>query len=118
MRNFINYFILFVIMKLVYHHDLPKGVSYKKLDNFLEELQKTHSDKISNPKHHWNSGHTQMYFSVGIMGFNTQGTIYLEKDKITLEAELPFLAAIFSRKIKEMIGTQLDALLSDAPQKS
>ena len=105
-------------MKLVYNYDLAKSIPFKRIDNFLEELKKTYSDKISNPKHHWNSDHTRMYFSVGIMGFSTQGIIYLKKDKITLEAEIPFLAVIFSRTIKEMIGKQLDALLSDAPQKS
>lgn len=116
MRNFINYFILPLSMKLVYNYNLAKSISYKKIDNFLEELQKTYSDRISSPNHYWNSSHTQMYFSVVIMGFNTKGTIYLKKDKITMEAEIPFLAVIFSRTIKEMIGKQLDALLSSAPQ--
>ncbi|MBU0629271.1 MAG: polyhydroxyalkanoic acid system family protein [Nanoarchaeota archaeon] len=99
-------------MKLVYQHNLPNKVSYKKIDCFLTELQKRYSDKISSPKSHWNSDYTQMDFSVGIMGFSTQGKIYLKEDKIILELELPFVLSVFSKKIKEMIKQQFEALLS------
>lgn len=103
-------------MILIYNRNLPNPVSSKKIDNFLAELQKTYSDKISNPRHYWNPDHTHMFFSVGIMGTDTHGKIHLEKDKITFELEIPFLLSLFSKTIKEMIAKQFDSLLSTSPQ--
>ncbi|MFH2028546.1 MAG: polyhydroxyalkanoic acid system family protein [Nanoarchaeota archaeon] len=99
-------------MKIEHKHNLPIDVTYTRINKLLHELQDQYSDKISDPHKRWNSSHTQMDFSIEIMGFKTYGQIYLKKHLVILEGKLPFMAIIFSGKIESMIKEKFDELLS------
>jgi len=99
-------------MKIDYRHDLTSEEAYERINSLLENLQKKHSDKISNPKTNWNSNHTQMAYSMEIKGFKVEGQVRLDNNQITLEGKLPGPAKLFSGKIKKMVKTQLDESFS------
>ena len=99
-------------MKIDYAHKLSNDEAYNRITNLLQELQKQYADKISNPRTSWNKNHTQMDFSIKVMGFNTEGQVYLRQGQVTLEGKIPFMARPFSGKIERMIKEKLEDLLS------
>ena len=99
-------------MKIDYQHNLTSEEAYRRINNLLVDLQRKYSDKISNPKTSWNPEHTQMDYSMEIMGSKTKGQVHLKDCQITLEGKLPFMARMFSRKIEEMVRKQLEDSLS------
>lgn len=99
-------------MKIDYWHDLTSKEAYERINGLLANLQKKYSDKISNPKTTWNPEHTQMDYSIEIMGFKTEGKVHLRGSQITLEGKLPGIAKMASGRIKKMIKTQLDESFS------
>ncbi len=99
-------------MRINYQHKLPHEEAYGRINTLLARLQEQYSDKISNPQTRWNQDHTQMDFSVEIMGFKTNGQVYLRNGQITLDGKLPFLARMLTGRIESMIKKQLEGLLS------
>jgi len=99
-------------MKIYYQHNLTSEEAYRRINNLLLNLQKKYSDKISNPKTSWNSEHTQMDYSMEIMGSKIKGQVHLKDCQITLEGKLPFMAKMFSGKIEGMVKKQLEDLFS------
>lgn len=99
-------------MKIVYNHGLKAEEAYNRIDNLLKNMAEKYADKISNPETRWNSDHSEMDFGVKVMGFGTNGKVYLEDGKITLEGKLPFAARIFKGKIENMVKEQLEELFS------
>ncbi len=95
-------------MKIDYQHNLTNEEAYKRINNLLLDLQRKYSDKISHAEKSWNPEHTQMDYSMEIMGFKTEGKVHLRDCQITLEGKLPGIAKMISGKIKKMIKTQLD----------
>jgi hypothetical protein len=99
-------------MILEYKHGLGKIEAYKRIDSLLDEMQKNYESRISNPRRKWNKNKDEMSFSLEIMGNYVFGRAYLEDHKITLEAEIPTIAMMFSSKIEDIIRQQLDKELS------
>ena len=99
-------------MKIDYRHDLTSEEAYERINNLLVDLQRKYSDKISNAEKSWNPEHTQMDYSMEIMGSKIKGQVHLRDCQITLEGKLPFMAKMFSGKIEEMVRKRLEDLFS------
>ena len=77
-KNFINLLFWQSNMRIDYSHNLEREEAYQRISNLLLDLQRQYADKISNPKARWNQEHSQMDFSMEIMGFSTSGQVYLK----------------------------------------
>lgn len=99
-------------MRMEYKHKLDKKEAYKRIDTLLEAMQDKYSEFIAEPNKKWNSSKDEMKFSVSIMDNYVEGTVYLKDKKVVLEAELPFMARMFSSKIESIIKEQLDKKLA------
>ncbi len=99
-------------MRIEHKHNLTNEEVYRRLQGLLSDLQEQYADKIKNLQSQWNQDNTQMDFSVEIMGFRSQGRVYLLDKKVILEGNLPLMARMFSGKIESMIKARLEALLS------
>jgi len=99
-------------MKIDYQHNLTNEEAYKRINNLLLDLQTKYSDKISNAEKSWNPEHTQMNYSMEIMGSKIKGRVHLRDCQITLEGKLPFMAKMFKGKIEHMVKEQLEDLFS------
>ena len=82
------------------------------MDNFLKDITTQYADKIRNPQTKWNLNHTQMDFSIEVMGLKTNGHVYLKDGLVTLEGKVPLMARMFSGKIEEVIREKIEDLLS------
>jgi len=99
-------------MKIDYQHNLRLEDTYAKINTFLTDLQEQYSDKISNVKTSWNLNRTHMTGSMELMGCKTRGTIVLTDGQVTLEGTVPFYLSFFRNKIKKIVTTKLEDLLS------
>lgn len=99
-------------MKIDYKHGLTPEEAYGRINNLLSELKSQYADKISDHQSSWNSDHTQMDFSIKVMGFSAKGQICLGEGQVTLEGKLPLMARMFKGKIERMIEKQLVDILS------
>lgn len=99
-------------MEITYEHTLSQRVAYTRINNLLDRLQEEYGAQISDPHREWNSRHTQMDFSVQILGAQTQGQVYLEPGHVRIEGTVPGIAKLFSRRIEKMIRKQLEDLLA------
>ena len=99
-------------MKIGYPHNLTNEEAYNKINDLILDLRIKYSDEISNEKKSWNEEHTQMDYSMKIMGIKIKGKVHLSDSKITLEGKLPFVAIPFSKKIENRIRKQLEESFS------
>ena len=99
-------------MKIEYNHNLGKEEAYNRINNLLNKLQDQYKDMISDPQKTWNSTKDEMDFIVNIKGYHLSGKVYIKDKQIVLEGKLPFVARMFSGKIKGIIKEKLETLLA------
>ena len=99
-------------MKIEYPHHLSKEQSYYRITKRLAELERAYADDIDTFETKWEADHSRMSFNFEVMGFSTQGHLYLKDNHLILEGELPLLARLFSSKIEEMVKENLDDILT------
>jgi hypothetical protein len=90
-------------------HNLPQEEALKRIQNLLTETRKEHGDKISDLTEKWNGNTGE--FSFKAMGFAISGTLIVNENTISLDAELPFAASLFKGKIQELITERAEKLL-------
>ena len=99
-------------MRIDYKHSLSLDEAYNRIADLLQSLQRQYADKVIDPQTIWNPDHTEMGFSMKIMGFKTEGQVDLKEGQITLEGKVPWAARPFSGRIETMIKKRLEELFS------
>jgi hypothetical protein len=99
-------------MKIEHQHNLTNEEAYKRINGLFSGLQKQYGDKISSSQIKWDVPHTQMDFTLAIMGLETNGTVCLKKSLVVFDVEIPLMARMFSGQIESMVKEELEKALS------
>ena len=89
---------------------LGKEKALTKLQGFSDTLREKYQDKISDLEQSWEED--RLDFSFKVMGVKIAGGLTVEEEKVLVEGDLPFSAAMFKGKITSGIEEQLGKLLT------
>ena len=97
-------------MRIEQSHNLTIDEAKKRIQNLLTNLQKEHSDKISNVDMIWVTKN-KMEYNMSIMGSGVTGQIILENNLVIIEGNVPLRYIMFSSVIENIIKQELVKLL-------
>jgi len=105
------------MMHIERKHNVGKQAAIQKIDAFLDELARREFSggfTVSEVSKDWTDNVMNLSFKVkkGFLGAKISGVIQVNEDSVTLDLELPALAAmvVSEDKVRETIGKALDPL--------
>lgn len=88
---------------------LGKEKAAERLHGFSETLRRKYADQLSDFQQAWDGDRSDFSFSA--MGFRVTGSLTIEEERVLVEGDLPFAAALFKGRITGAISEQLSKLL-------
>ena len=89
---------------------LGKEEALNRLQGFSDKLREKYQDQISDLEQSWEGD--RLDFAFKTFGIKIAGALTVEQEKVLVEGNLPFSAAMFKGKITSGIEEQLGKLLS------
>jgi len=90
-------------------HSLGKEEALRRLQGGLAETMRLLANKVVLVENAWTDNRAN--FSVRAVGQTVTGTIEVEADVVRLEAQLPWLLAMFAERVKTYIASRGTLLL-------
>lgn len=90
-------------------HTLGQEAAVKRLQGFSEKIQQQHADKIKDFEQQWDG--ERLSFAFKTLGLRIEGRMTVEPDKVRVEGDLPFAAAMFKGQLTGAIQSQLERLV-------
>lgn len=97
-------------LKVSIHHHLPKDEAISRIKELFTTLKHEQKDKISNVKEDWKDGTGTIHFTA--QGFELSAIIAVHRSSVDIDAKVPFAVYLFKGKIKEVIKTKAEEVLS------
>ena len=91
-------------------HNLPQQEALTRIQGLLGQLRKEQAGTISDVNETWNGNEGEFSFSA--KGFDLSGKITVEKNKVSINSQLPFALSFFKSKIGDVIREKAGELLS------
>ena len=91
-------------------HQLGRDAARRRVEQFLEAVQRDYAAQISNVQGAWTGD--QLQFSLVAMGLAIRGTMVVEESAVQVSGPLPLAAALFRGRIEQTIRDELQKLLS------
>ena len=91
-------------------HQLGREAARKRVDHFLEGVQRDYAGLISNVQGAW--ADDQLQFGLTAMGLAISGMLKVEESAVQVSGPLPLAAALFRGRIEQSIREELEKLLS------
>ncbi|MGH7767583.1 MAG: polyhydroxyalkanoic acid system family protein [Candidatus Binatia bacterium] len=91
-------------------HRLSQAEAVKRIRGLLENVKTEFADKVSDVHEEWN-GNTGT-FSFSALGFPVSGVLTVTPSEVEISGDLPFLAAVYKKKIESTIREQAESLLA------
>jgi len=98
-------------LKVSVHHHLPKEEAISRIKKLFTNLKHEQKDKISHVKEEWNDGTGTVHFSA--QGFDLSAIVTVHRSTVEIDAKVPFAVYIFKGKIKDVIKTKAEEVLSN-----
>ena len=97
-------------LKVTVHHHLSKDEAITRIKKLVSNLKHEQKDKISNLHEEWKDGTGTLHFSA--QGFDLSAVVTFHHSSIDIDAKVPFAVYLFKGKIKEVIKTKAEEVLS------
>jgi hypothetical protein len=97
-------------LKVNIHHHLSKEEAVSRIKKLFTNLRHEQKEKISNVKEEWKDGTGTIHFTA--QGFDLSAIIAVHRSSVDIDAKVPFAIYLFKGKIKEVIKTKAEELLS------
>ena len=97
-------------LKVSIHHHMPKEEAISRIKKLFTSLRHEQKDKISNVKEEWKDGTGTIHFSA--QGFDLSAIVAVHRSSVDIDAKVPFAIYLFKGKIKDVIKTKAEELLS------
>jgi hypothetical protein len=91
-------------------HQLGREAARKRVDHFLEGVQRDYAGQISNVQGAWAGD--QLQFGLTAMGMAISGVMIVEESAVQVSGPLPLAAALFRGRIEQTIRDELQKLLA------
>ncbi len=91
-------------------HQLTKDEALRRIKQLLEKLQLEQKSIVTNVQEKWIGDTGDFKFTA--KGYDLAGNIHVQDSNILLEATIPFAVSLFQGKIKKMISSKAQELLS------
>lgn len=97
-------------IKVSVPHKLGQEEATRRLKNFIQEMREQYGSQAKNVQETWNGNTGQ--FSMDVMGMTLRGTLNIEPDQASMEADLPMAAMMFKGKIESQVRDKMGSLLA------
>ena len=97
-------------IKMDVPHQLGQEEASNRLKGLLEKVRDRYGNQVSNLNESWDNN--TLTFSFKTYGFDINGNVAVESDKVELEGGLPFAAVAFKGKIEQTIREELEKVLT------
>jgi len=97
-------------LKVSIHHHLHKDEAITRIKKLFTNLKHEQKDKISHVKEEWHDGISTIHFSA--QGFDLSAIVTVHRSSVDIDAKVPFAVYLFKNKIKDVIKTKAEELLS------
>lgn len=91
-------------------HTLGRETALERVQMFSDKIQARHADKIKEFTQSWEGD--RLAFGFKTMGMKIEGGLEVSEDKVRVEGDLPFAAAMFKGQLTGAIQEQLLKLLA------
>jgi|SRR5215204_3918680 len=98
-------------LKVSIHHHLHKEEAISRIKKLFTNLKHEQKDKISNVKEDWKDGTGTIHFSA--QGFDLSAIVAVHRSTVEIDAKVPFAVYLFKGKIKDVIKTKAEEVLSN-----
>lgn len=98
-------------LKVSIPHHLPQQEALSRIKKLFASLRHEQKEKISNVKEDWNHETGTIHFSA--LGFDLSAIVTVHHSIVEVIAKVPFAVSLFSGKIKDVIKTRAEELLSE-----
>ncbi len=92
-------------------HSLARPEARQRLERFLELLQESYGNQVSDLDQAWEDNTLRFRFKS--YGFRLAGSIAVTDDELDVQSDLPFAAIVFRHKIESAIRQQLTRLMAN-----
>ena len=97
-------------LKVSIHHHLPKEEAIARVKKLFSSLRHEQKEKISDVKEEWKDGTGTIHFTA--RGFDLSAIVAVHRSSVDIDAKVPFAVYLFKGKIKEVIKSKAEEILS------
>lgn len=97
-------------MSVTVPHSLGQAEALARVQTMIGGLKRQYGDQLSELQEQWTGPDGQ--FSLKAMGFHVSGRVHVSDRDLTLDGDLPLMAAPFKGQIEQMVRQEAERLLA------